>query len=227
MRRSASEYGPWLLLGGGAGVGLLLWAISRNATVPSRSGVEPERGPAFTPRILHIPKHPYTDLDVEAAARMLASENPTRGQGLHIEQVWSQLRWLEPGRKHRAKSLYERITAGSGWGEQGHRKPPGGVRPVATREPATNRFRKLAEEVLEGLHPSRLPGATKFFEPAVQDRAFALGEKARKRRAAGERLTDKEKKFLAYHSNAEDKRKEWLADGSRFVGELEGLEFFT
>ena len=62
----------------------------------------------------------YDDQDVEAAARMLASENPTGSQALHIEQVWSQLNASRPG-----ESLFDRITAGSGVGPQGRRSWPG------------------------------------------------------------------------------------------------------
>ena len=86
----------------------------------------------------------YDDQDVEAAARMLASENPTGSQALHIEQVWSQLNASRPG-----ESLFDRITAGSGFGPQGRRSWPGGKRPVATDESARPQDRMLVREILE------------------------------------------------------------------------------
>lgn len=228
MRQEGRGVFPMLLVvGGGAGIGVLVWALARSPLRRTGRLVERERVPPSGPRDRNRPRPPYSELDVEAAARMLASENPQGSERLHIEQVWTQLRWTEPGRKRRAKSLYDRITAGSSWGAQGQRKPPGGVRPVATTQPAQRRFRKLVEEVLEGRHPSKLPGATKFFEPAVQDRAFALGEAARKKRAAGGVLSDPEKKYLAYRRNAADKRAQWLAEGAQLVGIVDGIEFFT
>lgn len=189
-----------------------LAALSRGAaSLPSPRGSAPPRAQG---------EH-YSALDVEAAARMLASENPRGSERLHVEQLWTQIRSRKPG-----QSLFDRITAGSGWGEQGKRMPPGRVRPVATTEPASNRFRILATSVLRGECPSTLPGARKFFEPEQQDRAFAAAEAARKKRAAGGVLTAKETRLLGYHRDANQVRAEW-SKSSRYVGSIEGVEFFT
>lgn len=216
MSRSDAEVWPWMLAAGVLGGGMLvaLAALSRGgvASLPSPRRSDPPPRAQGTP---------YSTLDVEAAARMLASENPRGSERLHVEQIWTQIRSRKPG-----QSLFDRITAGSGWGEQGKRTPPGRTRPVATTEPASNRFRTLANSVLRGERPSTLPGARKFFEPEQQDRAFAAAEAARKKRAAGGVLTAKETRLLGYHRDANQIRAEW-SKTSRYVGTLDGVEFFT
>lgn len=164
----------------------------------------------------------FTEADVEAAARMLASESATGSRALHIELIHSQLRARKKG-----QDLFDRITAGSGWGPQGERQPGGGVRPVSTEEPATPALRQLAREVLAGAHPSVLSGARKFFEPEQQDRAFAVAERARQKQVAGQPLSKNEKRLLGYRRTADEVRREWLAEGARYVGRLGGFEFFT
>lgn len=164
----------------------------------------------------------YTEADVEAGARMLASENPKGSRSLHIEQIFTQLRSVKPG-----QSLFDRITAGSGWGAQGERAAGGGVRPVATVAAATPALRQLVRQILDGQYRSQLPGARKFFEPAEQDRAFAVAERARKKQQNGEKLSPQEQRLLRYRHNAQDIRKKWLADGARFIERLNGVEFYT
>lgn len=164
----------------------------------------------------------FTEADVEAAARMLASESATGSRALHIELIHSQLRARKKG-----QDLFDRITAGSGWGPQGERKSGGGIRPVSTEEPATPELRQLAREVLAGTHPSVLSGARKFFEPAQQDRAFAIAERARQKQTERQPLSKNEKRLLGYRRSAEQVRREWLAEGARYVGQLEGFLFFT
>jgi len=164
----------------------------------------------------------YTEADVEAGARMLASENPKGSRSLHIEQVFTQLRSAKPG-----QSLFDRITAGSGWGAQGERAAGGGVRPVATVAAATPVLRRLVRQILDGQYRSQLPGARKFFEPAEQDRAFAIAERARKKQQTGEKLSPQEQRLLRYRHSAQDIRKKWIADGSRFIERIGDVEFYT
>ncbi|MFO0572379.1 MAG: hypothetical protein U1A78_00130 [Polyangia bacterium] len=202
------------LLGGVAVLGGVAWAVVGTASAP--------RTPPRSTPPPRAPEPLWTEQDVEAAARMLASENPRGPRALHIEQIWTQLRARKPG-----QSLYDRITAGSGYGPQGERTPPGRLRPVSTDQPATDAQRQLAREVLAGLHDSGLVGAKKFFEPAQQDLAFAQAERARKKRAAGEPLTPKETRLLGYRRTADAVRREWLAEGARFIGRIEGVEFFS
>ena len=168
--------------------------------------------------------------DIEAAARMLASENPRGSEQLHVEQVWTQIRATERG-----QSLFDRITGfdpvtrrRSGYGPQGERSQGGRLRPVATTDPATAAFRQLAREVLDGKRPSDLQGARRFFEPAVQDRVFAVAEEARRKQRAGEPLSPKEKGLLKYNYNADGVRKKWQErDHYLLVGALGPLEFYT
>lgn len=164
----------------------------------------------------------YTTADVEAAARMIASEKPRGSLQLQVELVFTQLRARRPG-----ESLFDRITAGSGWGKQGFRQAPGGDRPVATEEPANDAQRRIARDILDGVHQSRFVGARRFFEPEQQDKAVIIGNRAREKRARGEPLTAQEQRLIKYHKTAEQNRRDWLTGGSKYIDELEGIEFFS
>lgn len=164
----------------------------------------------------------FTEADVEAAARMLASENPRGSRALHVEQIHTQLRSCKAG-----QGLFERITAGSGWGPQGERRRVGGIRPVSTEQEATQPLRQLAREALAGLHSSQFAGARKYFEPVQQDRAYAIGTQARAKQAAGVALTDQEKRLLHYRRTAQQVRASWRSEGAQLVGTLDGVEFYS
>lgn len=222
MSRKPDSSDSWAIgaaVGGTALVGGILLAV---AAWPR---------PAPTPGPTPEPRRPsddwqtapsYSEADVEAAARMLASESARGSRALHIELIHSQLRARKKG-----QALFDRITAGSGWGPQGERAAGGGIRPVSTEEPATPALRQLAREVLDGAHPSVLSGARKFFEPVQQDRAFAVAERARKKQANGLPLSKNEKRLLGYHRSAEDVRRGWQAEGAHYIGRIEGFEFYT
>jgi len=174
------------------------------------------------PSTLVIPlDRPFSTLDVEAAARMLASENPRGSEELHVEQIWTQVR-----SKRARQTLFDRITNGSGWGEQGDRRPGGGIRPVSTEQPATDKFRELAVLVLLGKRQSRLRSAHKFFEPAVQDVVYKIAERARQKQRLGQPLDRREKRLLNYRKTAADVRREWLKK-SLFLDSIDGVEFYT
>lgn len=162
----------------------------------------------------------YTEADVEAGARMLASENPSGSPRLHVEQLFTQLRMRAGG-----QDLYDRITAGAGWGQQGERG-----RPVSTDKPATDEFRRFVRAVLDGEHVSQLPRARKWFEPAQSDKAFAIAERARAKLARGTtkaELTAQERRLLKYRRDAEGVRRKWLSEGSKLVAVIDGCEFYT
>lgn len=207
------------VLGGAALAFLALRGGVSRALAPN--GDEPN--PLATPPTRIVPaERPFSTLDVEAAARMLASENPRGSEQLHVEQIWTQLR-----SKRRNQTLFDRITNGSGWGEQGDRRPGGGgVRPVSTEQPATPKFRDLAVLVLLGKKTSRLPGAKKFFEPAVQDAVFKIAEAARQKLRLGQKLDKREKRLINYRKTAADVRRDWLKK-SLFLDTIEGVEFYT
>lgn len=201
-------YGVVALLGL-AGAGLAVVAATRRETARHR----------FPP---DAPLESFTENDVEALARMFASENPRASRQLHIEQAWTEIR-----SRRRGQSLFDRITAGSGFGHQAEQKNGGGVRPVSTEEPATEKFRALAREILSGLAESKLPGAKMFFEPDQQDKAFAIGKRGREKLSRGEPLTRQEKRLIRYESDAAGLRLRWLAKGHEYIGSLEGLEFYS
>ena len=153
--------------------------------------------------------------DQEAVARMLASENPSGGARLWAEQVWTQIRGSG------GRSLAQTITGGMGYGVQL------GARPVSTAEPATQKTRAFAADFLASRPASTLDGARRFFEPAQQDRAFAIGESGRRKRAAGLPLSQQEQRLIFYKSNASGIRARWTAKSHRYVGTIEGVEFWT
>lgn len=217
MKRQ-KDSGEALLIGGLVGGTALLGGVLLTWAAWPRSPKAPAARPSDSWQTEPI----FTEADVEAAARMLASENPRGSRALHIEQIHTQLRSRKPG-----QALYDRITAGSGWGPQGRQSAGGSVRPVSTEAPATPALRQVAREVLAGLHASQLPGARKFFEPATQDRAFAIAERARQKRAAGQSLSQAEARLLGYRRNAEEVRRKWQAEGARYLGTIDGVEFFT
>ena len=198
--------GPnWLVAGFLGGVAL----IGAVALIRSSSGTE-------------VGLLPFDDLDVEAAARMLASENPRGSLELHTEQLYTQIRRA----LRRGISLHEQITAGLGYGGQGEGSG-GKVRPVATGQPATPALRERARRILSGEYDSRLAGATKFFEPEQQDQIFVLAEAARKKNAMGLPLTPREERLLKYKRDASAVRAKWKKDGSRLLGDVEGIEFWS
>lgn len=155
-------------------------------------------------------------LDIEAGARMLASENPEGTERLHTEQLYTQLRQLKPG-----QSLHHRLTGGQGFG------PQGGRRPVSTAKEATPRLRECVSRVLSGQLVSGLQGARKWFEPAQQDLVYAAAEAARRKQSEGKPLTPKEERLLRYERDAAGIRRSWAERGGARVGEVEGNEFWT
>ena len=175
-------------------------------------------GPAVRQGLL-----PFDDRDVEAAARMLASENPRHSVDLHVEQVYTQVRQAI----RRGISLYDQITAGSGYGEQGERSGSGGVRPVSTAASTTTALSERARAILEGAYPSRFERATKFFEPGQQERAFAIAEIARMKREAGLPLEAQEQRLLKYKRDAKAVREHWEQSGGQRLGIIDGVEFWS
>lgn len=154
--------------------------------------------------------------DIEALGRMLASENPKGSIALWVQQCWTQIRSLKRG-----QSLYHRITGGKGFGAQNR------YRPVATTEPASALHRMVARLVLVGSYVAQWDNARKFFEPRQQDAMFRVAEAARAKHAQGMALTAKETRSLGYEKDAAGIRREWASEGARYVGLIEGVEFWT
>lgn len=163
-------------------------------------------------------RYTYTAADLMAAARMIASENPTASEDVWVEQIHSQLRSLGP-----LQSLHDRITGGKGYG------PQGGSRPVTTvREPRPAHLR-VAREVLEGQRPSKLDGARKFFNPREEDAVYDQVHKGKEDLAAGRPVSARTKELMAlgYQRTAQDVRDKWQGEGKHLVGTVGPLEFWT
>ena len=195
---------PLLLFGalGVVGLGLGLLAVA-GSSEPTAS---PASGGAST----------ADSRDVEALARMIASENPRGSLTLWVEQCWSQIHSLRRG-----QSLHARITANRGYGPQDKH------RPVSTVEEASPLHRAVARLVLLGSHAATWVRARKFFEPEQQDAMFKLAEASRLKRSRGEQLTARELRSLGYEKDADAIRREWAGEGSRRLGVIDGVEFWT
>lgn len=156
--------------------------------------------------------------DIEAAARMIASENPSASDAVKVEQIWTQIRSTKPG-----KTLHQRITAGKGYG------PQGGSRPVSTAREAKPADRELAARVLRGELQSQLPGARKYFEPDAQDRIYRQVQRARAELAAGRAISANDQRLIdaGYKRDAQMVRDKWSKEGGRFVGSVSPVEFWT
>ena len=204
--------GTVLTLGGFAVAVALSRRVTERALPPSR---QPEANDP-TPS----PPLDFSDEDVEAAARMLASEN-----GLGSPQLWTELIGSQLHARKAGETLYERITAGSGYGRQGERSWPGRTRPVSTEEEALLIHRSWAREVLSGLHTPRFGNAIAFFEPAQQDRAYAIAQRARVKQAQGLPLTEQERRLSHYRKTAAEVRADWEKTLRR-VGTIDGVEFY-
>lgn len=174
------------------------------------------------------PLSSFDDQDVEAAARMVASENPSAGPDVWVEQIWTQIRALRPD-----QHLHQRITGGHGYGEQGSVRDASGTRigarPVSTAHNANEEHRQLARQVLRGERPSQLLGARKYFDPDQQDAVFRQVEQGKKDAAAGRPVSKRTQQLIAlgYQLDANGVRAKWAKDGTKKVGTIGPVEFWT
>ena len=212
--------GSLLTLGGFAVAVALSRRVAGSASLPlPPDGRTPLQSGGPTP---NVPPQlsGFTDDDLDAAARMLAGEKGNGSRALWTELIWSQLHARRPG-----ETLYERITAGSGYGTQGAKSWPGKARPVSTDQAALPVHRSFALEVLAGLHPARFPTAIAFFEPALQDKVFRIAEGAREKLRKGLPLTAQEERLRHHKKSAADVRADW-EQTMRMAGTLDGVEFY-
>ena len=85
--------------------------------------------------------------------------------------------------------------------------------------------RSWAREVLSGLHTPRFESAIAFFDPAQQDKAYAVAQRARVKQAQGLPLTEQEKRLSHYRKTAAEVRADWEKTLRR-VGIIDGVEFY-
>ena len=220
-----------LALGGVSAVALVVLAVQRAAhassplpgdslplpSSPDLLELEPGDLPVGTD-YESLPAGEPSAEDIEAAARMIASENPSASEAVKVEQIWTQIRSTRPG-----KTLYQRITAGKGYGSQG------ASRPVATHKAAQPADRTLAVRVLRGELPSHLPGARKFFHPEEQDKVYRQVQRARADLAAGRPISANDQRLIdaGYKRDAQMVRDKWAKEGARLVGTVPPIEFWT
>ena len=190
-------------------VGVALLALRR----PSASAQA-----SLSPSDAKLLEQSFTLQDVEAAARMIASENRREGERLKVEQIWAELR-----AKRKSESLYDRITKGQGYGVQNKK------RPVATGTKPTEAERELVWEVLRGNKPSRLPGARKYFEPDEEDRIYRQVTRARADLKAHRPISPRSQELIAagYGKTAAEVRADWASKGAKLVGVVGPVEFWT
>lgn len=226
-------------LGLGIGVGLAALTLGAGAALafrPTRRELDPlprpeptppppipePAIPAVNPQISESDRRlldqQFTNRDAEAAARMIASEDPSAPEQAHVEQVWTQLR-----SQRKTASLYDRITAGQGYGPQ---KSP---RPVASHTKPSAAQLELAWDVLRGKKPSVLPGARRFFNPSEEDKVYAQVTKGRADAAAGKPISPRTAELIAlgYHRTAEQVREHWSSKHLKKVGTVGPVEFWT
>lgn len=128
----------------------------------------------------------FSNDDVEALARMLASEDPTQPDNVQIALAWTAVNMAT----RKGKSAFELLAPDGKYGPQSGRY-------AATGNPATDRFRSIARAVLDGSVEDPTPGAIQFDHPATQDWLFEHG-KVRLDAAgvAAERVSDGRKVFF-------------------------------
>lgn len=210
------------LVAGLLGIGAVSLALLTSRRASASSIPVPREDPPRSPPPPQ-PEKPAPSLfdfdadDIEAAARMIASENPTRSIELHAEQLMIQVRQAQ----RLKRSLYQVLTGGLGWG------PQGGARPASTRLPATEKTREEAILILSGAVSAEYTAARSFFQPDAQDKLFAAGEAARAKQKRGEPLSDAERRALTYKTDAEGLRARWSREKKRYLGTVEGVEFWT
>lgn len=103
--------------------------------------------------------------DVEALARMLASENPHEADFVQVALAWSAVNMA--GRRNR--SVYLLLAPDGRFGPQTGRY-------ASTVNEATDKFRSIAKGVLMGVYPDPTGGAIQFDNPSTQDWLYEHGK---------------------------------------------------
>lgn len=107
----------------------------------------------------------FSNDDVEALARMLASEDPTQPDNVQQALAWTAVNMAN----RKGKTVYELLAPDGKYGPQSGRY-------ASTANSATDRFRNVARSVLDGSVTDPTPGAIQFDHPATQDWLYEHGK---------------------------------------------------
>lgn len=108
----------------------------------------------------------FTNNDVEALARMLASEDPSQPDFVQVALAWTAVNMAN----RKGKTVFQLLEPDGvlGGGQTG--------KYASTANPATDHFRAIARSVLDGSVEDPTPGAIQFDHPSTQDWLFEHGK---------------------------------------------------
>lgn len=107
----------------------------------------------------------FEDQDVEALARMLASENPREADFVQVALAWTAVNMAN----RKGVSVYQLLAPKGKYGGQ-----VGGY--ASTANAATDHFRTIARNVLSGMVDDPTNGAIQFDNPDTQDWLYERGK---------------------------------------------------
>lgn len=108
----------------------------------------------------------FTDNDVEALARMLASENPREADYVQVALAWTAKNMADK----RGITVFQLLEPdGELGGSQAGKY-------ASTANPATDHFRAIARSVLDGSVDDPTPGAIQFDNPDTQNVLYERGK---------------------------------------------------
>lgn len=107
----------------------------------------------------------FTDSDVEALARMLASEHPREADFVQVALAWTAKNMAD----RRGLTVFKLLAPDGKFGSQSGRY-------ASTVNPANDRFRAIARSVLDGSVADPTPGAIQFDAPDTQDWLYEHGK---------------------------------------------------
>lgn len=140
--------------------------------LPSAATVVPRPPPSGPPQAAG-PTPPVVEDDVEALARVLASES---SNGIPDERLF--IAWAVRNRAARRRVSIKKLVCSPHCGPQSERINGKGVRPMSSRRPARPVDRELARFVLsQPASADPTGGATSFIEPQLQDELHRAGRR--------------------------------------------------
>ena len=182
-----------------AGTVLTLGGFAVAVAMSSRAAEKalPQTEPSDAAQESSLPAEPptlvgFSDEDVEAAARMLASENERAVRSSGPSRLGVSFMLARRAKRSTSALRQDRDMARK---ESGF----GLARPVLyRRKRGASIHRRWAHEVPSGLHRPRFGSAIAFFEPEQMDKAYAVAQRARAKQKQGLNLTKQERRLLGY-----------------------------